>query len=66
MVNYQLGKVYKIVCNVTGDVYVGRTCKSTLSRRLAGHLGDYKRYMNGKGSYVTSFKVMENENYAII
>jgi hypothetical protein len=67
MVNYQLGKVYKLECNVTGLVYIGSTCEPILARRLAGHVGDYKRYLNGKGYYhVTSFKIIENGNYDIV
>lgn len=67
MVNYQLGKIYKIECNVTGLIYIGSTCEPTLARRLAGHTGNYKRYLNdNKCNYVTSFKVLENSNYDII
>ena len=35
MPDYSKGKIYKIVCNVTGLVYVGSTCEPTLARRLA-------------------------------
>jgi hypothetical protein len=27
MVNYKLGKIYRLECNVTGLVYVGSTCE---------------------------------------
>lgn len=66
MKNYQLGKVYKITCGVTGLSYVGSTCERTLARRLAGHVGSYKCYLKGKGNYVTSFKIIENGCYEII
>ena len=66
MVNYQLGKIYKIECNITGEVYVGSTCEPLLARRLAGHVSNYKRYLNGKGNYVTSFKILENNDYDIV
>ena len=65
-VDYKLAKIYKIVCNVTGLVYVGSTCEPALARRLAVHKSDYKRYLNGKYPYVTSFKVLENNNYTIL
>ena len=48
MVNYELGKIYIIESNVSGDVYIGSTCEPTLARRLAGHVIDYKRFLNGK------------------
>ena len=35
MVNYQLGKIYKIVDNTNGNIYIGSTCEPTLARRLA-------------------------------
>ena len=55
---YSRGKIYKIICNVTGLVYVGSTCEPALARRLAGHRRSYKAYLNGKKYYVTSFKVL--------
>ena len=66
MVNYAQAKVYKIVDNTNGNIYVGSTCEPTLARRLAGHVGNYKRYLNGKYHYVTSFKILENNDYAIV
>ena len=66
MVNYNLGKIYKIKCNVTGQIYIGSTCEKTLARRLAGHVRDYKRHLNGKGNNVTSFKIIENGDYYIV
>jgi len=66
MVNYQLGKIYKIVDNTNGNVYIGSTCEPTLARRLAGHIGNYKKYLNGKYHYVTSFKILENNNYDMV
>ena len=38
MVNYQLGKIYKIVCNETGEQYIGATCQQKLCTRLAQHV----------------------------
>mgnify|MGYP003661812610 CR=1 FL=1 len=34
---YQQGKIYKIVCNITSEVYYGST-RETLNRRLAKHI----------------------------
>jgi hypothetical protein len=61
---YQNGKIYKIVSNITGDVYYGSTIQS-LKRRLIKHKVDYKKYLNGKYHYVTSFKIIENGDYDI-
>jgi hypothetical protein len=66
MVNYLLGKIYKIVDNTTDNQYIGSTCEPILARRLAGHVADYKCYLNGKRSYITSFKIIESGNYNII
>jgi hypothetical protein len=60
MVNYQNGKIYKLVCNTTGLVYFGSTCEPTLARRLHGHKKDYSR-----GMIITSAKIIENDNYGI-
>ena len=56
------GKIYKLVCNVTGDVYYGSTIKN-LNDRLCNHKYDYKQYLKGKRNYYTSFKIIENGNY---
>lgn len=66
MPNYQLGKIYKIVSNVTGDVYIGSTTKKYLSERLKDHKYEYKRYLNGERGYITSFKIIESGDYDII
>ena len=64
-VNYQNGKIYKIVCNLTNEIYIGSTCEPTLARRLAGHVTQYKNHKNGKTNYVTSFRIIERCNYNI-
>ena len=66
MVNYEQGKIYKIVCNNTGLVYYGSTCEARLSRRLAHHRQKYnKEKISGKFS-ITSSKVLSGENYEIV
>lgn len=66
MVNYQLGKIYKIVDLTSDMVYVGSTCEKTLAKRLAQHVGTYKCYLKGIGNFVTSYKIIENGNYDIV
>ena len=65
MVNYQDGKIYKIVDNTNGNVYIGSTCKK-LSSRLADHRASYKQYLNEKVRFITSFNVIKNGNYDIV
>lgn len=63
---YHRGKIYKLVCNVTGDVYYGSTVEKTLARRLSGHIRDYKSYLKGNHAYVTSFSIIEKGDYDIV
>jgi len=65
-INYQNGKIYKIVCNETGLVYYGSTCKPRLCDRLSKHTYSYKAFLKGKQHYYASFDVLENGNYNII
>lgn len=65
MVNYQHGKIYRLVCNVTGLQYISSTTQP-LSRRLAEHVSKFKAWKTGKTKYVTSFKVFEGDDYEII
>ena len=65
--NYQNGKIYKIVCNITNKIYVGSTCKPRLCDRLGQHRGKYKEYLKGlhKNRY-TSFDVIQGGDYSIV
>jgi hypothetical protein len=64
MVNYQLGKVYKIVGN--GFIYVGSTCEKYLCIRLSKHNNSFKRFQKGTSkSNFTSFKCLTDENHYI-
>jgi hypothetical protein len=63
---YHNGKIYRIVCNITGLVYIGSTVEPRLSMRLAKHRCSYKRYMSKLSTnYLTSYKVIELDNYFI-
>ena len=57
---YSVGRVYKLVSS-NGLVYIGST-KKTLSQRLSKHKNDYKRFLKHKMTFVSSFKLFENEN----
>ena len=56
---------YKIVCGETKRVYVGSTCRP-IERRLKQHEQDYKRYLDSKYHFISSFIVLEKKNYSIV
>ena len=66
MVNYQQGKIYRIVSNITGKQYIGSTAEPRLSRRLVFHRSAYKQYIQGKITHTTSFEIIEQGNYEIL
>ena len=61
MKDYSKGKIYCIRSYQTDMVYVGSTIQS-LSRRLVEHRNGYKRYLNGKYNYVSSFEILKYED----
>jgi hypothetical protein len=63
---YSRGKIYKIVDNTNGNIYIGSTTEPTLARRLAKHRGNYISYLNGTSSYMSSYKIIENGDYDIV
>jgi hypothetical protein len=65
MERYQNGKIYKIVCNITGKVYIGSTCKKLLSQRLVQHRADFKGWKDGKRHNISSFEILEGNDYYI-
>ncbi len=64
MVNYQNGKIYKIVGN--GQTYYGSTCEKTCAMRMTYHRKSYKRYKKGKCRFVTSFPLLDDESCYIL
>ena len=65
-VNYLNGKIYKIVDNTNGNIYIGSTAEPTLARRLAGHVRSYKSWCKGKGRLMRSFDIIKNGDYRIV
>jgi hypothetical protein len=63
---YARGKIYKIVSDSCDDIYIGSTCEPTLARRLAGHVGDYAKYLRGTYKYISSFQILERGDYSIV
>jgi len=60
MPDFSQSKIYKLVCNITGKVYIGSTTRP-LNYRLNQHLHDFK-----KGVKITSSQIFEKANYNII
>lgn len=68
-VNYQLGKIYKIVSNHGDKIYVGSTALPRLCTRLAKHRSNYNCWKNGTYGYTTSYDLFDEyrpENCEII
>ena len=64
--DYLQEKIYKIVCNITGLIYIGSTVEQRLSRRLVEHRHQYNQYLKGEHNYISSFKVIDGGNYEIL
>ena len=68
MSRYRNAKIYKVVSNKSGLIYVGSTCL-TLPQRISQHERDYKQYLKtGKkyNVYMSSFKVLEGGDAKIM
>lgn len=64
MVNYQKGKIYAIRSHQTDKVYIGSTTQ-VLSARLGSHVREKKYYEDGIINYITSFEMLEFDDYYI-
>jgi len=58
------GKIYKVVCNITGKVYYGSTILS-IPQRMNSHEQQYKKYLNKKTTYCSVYSILKNKNYNI-
>lgn len=64
-VNYNNGKIYKLICNITNYIYIGSTT-CDLNKRLLNHINKYNCwFIDNNKSYITSYKILENNNYEI-
>ena len=60
VVNYNNGKIYKIVPKSGEDeAYIGSTTKERLCQRMQQHRSQYVRYKNGNGCKVTSYELFD-------
>ncbi len=63
--DYSQGKIYKIVCNKTGLIYIGSTYR-TLEHRLKEHIDNCNKYIDKKSnSLISSIYVIYYNNYTI-
>jgi DNA-binding protein Fis/DNA-binding TFAR19-related protein (PDSD5 family) len=62
---YQNGKIYKIESYLTDDIYIGSTTQ-LLCNRIAKHKANYKYWLNGKSSNVSSNRILEQDENAFI
>ena len=59
---YHHSKIYKIICNDTGKIYVGSTTRNRIEERLIEHKCDKKQYNQGKSySHIcASYQLLDN------
>ena len=63
--DYKNGKIYRIDCLSTGEVYIGSTCQPTLAKRLAHHKYHYNQWKKDGKGFMNSFPIIERDNYQI-
>ena len=61
MPDYSKGKIYKIECNITGEVYYGSTAIQYLCERIGRH--KYSAKNNTDTSKTTSKQIINRGNY---
>jgi hypothetical protein len=60
MVNFQNGKIYKIVDVGRTKMYIGSTTKDYVSKRMVEHRNKYKNYKSGgKAGYVSVYDLFD-------
>ena len=59
---YEYSKIYKIESK--SGVYIGSTI-NTIEQRFKEHIASYNSYKIGKGKFITSFKLLDNEDAKI-
>ena len=50
------GKIYKIICDETGEVYFGSTTLPTEDERLKVHEGNYSSFLKGNYAFFTNIQ----------
>jgi hypothetical protein len=58
------GCIYKITCLDTNKFYIGST-SNNINKRIAVHKSHYKRFLDGKYNYISSFNILEKNNFKV-
>jgi hypothetical protein len=68
MVNYNNGKIYKIISASTNSIYIGSTTKEYLSQRISEHRARYKLYSNGANGvgYCAAMAIIKYKDHQIV
>ena len=61
---YLNGKIYKLIDNTNGNIYIGSTCLS-LKERLGNHKKHYNEYIKTDVKRTTSYNIIKNNDYKI-
>ena len=64
MPNYSKGKIYKIIDDNDGRIYVGSTT-ATINHRLGTHVAHYIQYKKGERHNQRSYEVLKGGKYHI-
>tara|TARA_R110000737_G_scaffold166137_1_gene193367 strand:- start:220 stop:801 length:582 start_codon:yes stop_codon:yes gene_type:complete len=64
MCDYKNGKIYKLVCNITGETYIGSTTQS-LEERLYRHKSDGLNISGNRDIVSTSKQIIQRNAYYI-
>jgi hypothetical protein len=65
--NYSQGKIYRIVCNITGEQYYGSTKEKYLSRRLSRHKRNADEFDRGtKEGKCASYDIIKRGDFQIV
>ena len=64
--DYNQGKIYKIISDLTDEIYIGSTKRFYLSDRLAKHKWEYNSWLRNRKKYVSVFEIIKLENFKIV
>ena len=66
MPNYQEGKLYKLVRYGSDHWYIGSTSNKYLCNRFVDHRETYRKWVDGKTGYRTSFVLLKYDDCKIV
>lgn len=60
--NLEFAKIYKLCSLQTDRIYIGSTTQRYLSYRFSSHRGDYKKFLDGKRTNITSCELLKYDD----